>query len=181
MSLSALTALPRRLVTTAVTTAVGAATHPVATVSRGVGLARGTATGLLHVARSAGPGSPATEDAAPATPGAAAPAGAGEPTFEPVPFEPEPPEPKAVPTPDQVRIAPASVVAPEDLEPAAPEPVRTPEPEPELVYTSTTPQGAEPGADVPEGDGSLLDDGTAAALLKEADTMAKAADPRFGD
>lgn len=188
MSLSTLTALPRRLVTTA----FGAATHPVATVAHGVGLARGTAAGLVHVVRGGSgasdpagttrvPGAPEAERAGSTGTEAAVDAAVDEPTFEPVPFEPEPPAPEPEPTPEPQRTAPGSVAKP--TPPPAPE--RTPEPEAEVVYSSTTPAGAEPGAGTGPGaggdQGGVLDPATAAALQSEADTMARAADPRFGD
>ncbi|NYG55832.1 hypothetical protein [Nocardioides perillae] len=187
MSLSTLTALPRRLVTTA----FSAATHPVATVAHGVGLARGTAAGLVHVVRggsdastdstSRAPGAPEAERAGSTGTEAAVDAAVDEPTFEPVPFEPEPPAPDPEPTPEPERTAPGSVATPVP----APPPERTPEPEAEVVYSSTTPEGAEPGAGTGPGaggdQGGVLDPATAAALQSEAETMARAADPRFGD
>ena len=166
MSLSSLTTLPRRLASTA----VGAATHPVSTVARGIGLARGTATGLAHAVqavRGSDSGQTATGEPEPAP----------APTAASTVADRTPPPPVPDPTPDPERTAPGSV--------ARPEPDRgyqhTPEPEPEVVYSTTTPDGAEPGAADEDTEGGLLDAGTAHAVEAEADTLRRAADPRPGD
>lgn len=171
MSLSLLTALPRRIASTA----VGAATHPVSTVARGVGLARGTATGLARAVQVARGGEARVADGAGA--------GAGAPTETPAAPGPTvvtdrvPPSPDPEPTPDPERTAPGSVVKPEPPRGWQ----RTPEPEPELVYSTSTPEGAEPGADHHDAAGDLLDPGTAHALAAEAEMLARAADPDKGD